>query len=157
QPNDYWGPLAAKHLWNLGLLRDLAPSRALAGALDEGLGMAEDTTKAYGLAWPPARPESCADAYAALRFGKANGAALSVVQRLAPTDGSLPKVPATPYGGGAVAMRGEAAYAAAALLRAGGAAERARALALANAVVQALGPSGRLYSTVDSVAAIALL
>jgi hypothetical protein len=157
EPNSYWGPLAAKHLWNLGLLRDLSPSRALSNAVDEGLGMAQDATRAYGLAWPPARPETCADAYAALRFGNANGAALSVAQRLAPADGSLPKVPTTPYGGGAVAMRSEAAYAAAALLRAGGAAERPRALALANTVIQALGPNGRLYSTVDSVAAIALL
>jgi hypothetical protein len=77
----------------------------------------------------------------------ANGKALATVQQLAPG----------PFGGGAVAMRSEAAYGAAALLHAGGAAERPRALALANTVVQALGPQGRLYSTVDSVAAIALM
>src|SRR5439155_1859096 len=35
--------------------------------------------------------------------------------------------------------------------------DRRRAWALANAVLQHLGPEGRLYSTVDSVAALALL
>ena len=157
RPDTYWGPKAAQYLWNLGLLRDLAPSRALSDAVDEALGMAADATRAYTLSWPPARPETCADAYAALRFGKANGAALAVVQRLAPADGTLPKVPTSPYGGGAVAQRSEAAYGAAVLLRAGGASERQRALALANAVIASIGPSGGLYSTVDSVAAIALL
>jgi hypothetical protein len=156
-PDTYWGPKAAQYLWNLGLLRDLAPSRALDDALREGLAMAEDATAAYDLAWPPTTPTTCAEAYAALRFGKADGAALSVVQRLVPADGSLPQVPPSPYGGGAVAMRSEGAYGAAVLLRAGGASERQRALALANAVIASIGPGGGLYSTVDSVAAIALL
>ena len=107
--------------------------------------MAKDATGAYGLAWPPARFDTCAEAYAALRYGKANGAALSFVQRRAPGDGSLPEVPPSPYGGGAgLARRSEASYGAAVLLRAGGASERQRALALANAVVRPLGPGGGL-------------
>ncbi|MEO7329997.1 MAG: hypothetical protein ABI193_15590, partial [Minicystis sp.] len=47
-PDPYWGPMAARYLWNLALLRDLkgdaAPGRALTRALDEGLAMAADAT-----------------------------------------------------------------------------------------------------------------
>lgn len=155
EPTPYWGPKAARHLWNLAMVRDLAPPRALAEALGEGLTMAEDTTRAYGLAWPPKEMASCEDAYQAMRFGKANGAALDAVRsRIGAAE--MPAAPPNPYFGGVVAMRTEAAYAAAALLRGGAAADRLRALSLANAVLKALGPDGRLYSTVDSVAAIAL-
>jgi hypothetical protein len=160
EPSEYWGPKAARHLWNLGLLRDLAgpaaPGRALADGVAEGLEMARDATAAHGLAWPPQQISTCEDAYAALRFGDANGAAIAAVRRLTAGEGMV-AAPPSPHFGGAVAMRTEAAYGAAALLRAGGAEGRPRALGLANAVVKQLGPSGRLYSTVDSVAAIALM
>jgi hypothetical protein len=157
EPHPYWGPLAAKHLWNLSMVRDLGPSRALASALDEGLEMATDTTRAYRVEWPPRSFSTCQDAYAALRFGKANGASVSFVRdRSIAGNGGFLAPPQSPYHGGMVASRAETAYAAAALLRGGGAADRSRALALANAVLAQLGPGGRLYSTVDSVAAIAL-
>jgi hypothetical protein len=159
QPDTYWGPKAARYLWNLSLLRDLkdqaAPGRALTGAVDEGLAMAADATQAYQLAWPPARLSSCEDAYAALRFGKANGDALAFLRQRTAND-VIPVAP-SPHFGGRVAMRTETAYGAAALLRAGGGQDRQRALGLTNAVVSELGPNGRLYSTVDSVAAIALM
>jgi hypothetical protein len=153
EPNAYGGPVAARHLHNLVLLRDLSPGRALAGAVDEGLDMAADATHAYGLAWPPRVLASAADAYAALRFGEANGEAVAFVKLR--TAGDAP--PPSPYAPGNVGLRAEAAYAAAVLLRAGGTASLPRALALANLVVKALGSNGRLYSTVDSVAAIALM
>jgi len=57
----------------------------------------------------------------------------------------------------AVAFRADAAYAAATLLRGGGDAAVPMALRLANRVIADLGAEGRLYSTVDSVAAIALM
>jgi hypothetical protein len=148
-PNDYWGPLAARHLQNLALVRDLGPGRALTQALDLGLDMAADAMRAYHLAWPPRETATCADAYAALRFGKADGAALQAVRRLL---GERDEVGA----GGAVATRVELSYAAAALLRGGAAGDLPRALRLADRVLDQLGPEGRLYSTVDSVAAIAL-
>ncbi|MFT3765546.1 MAG: hypothetical protein QM820_08535 [Minicystis sp.] len=154
-PHPYWGPKAARHLQNLAMVRDLGPGRALADALDEGLSMAADATRAYGLEWPPRQLSTCEDAYAAIRFGKESGAALALVRQRVGS-AALPAAPQTPFHGGMVAMRAEGAYAAAALLRAGGAADRSRALSLANEVLKALGPAGRLYSTVDSVAAIAL-
>lgn len=156
RPDGYWGPLAARYLWNLALLRDLrgeaAPGRALSKALEEGLSMAADATSAYGLEWPPRRLTSCADAYNAVRFGQGGAHALALVEERTQGFGD----PARAHGG-AVAARSEGAYGAAALLRAGGSSARPRALALANAVIAQIGPEGRLYSTVDSVAAIALM
>jgi hypothetical protein len=130
----------------------------LTRAIGEGLEMAGDATGAYGFRWPPAPPASAQDAYAAIRFGGDAAPALGFLrQRTAGLpDGALP-APSSPQFTGAVASRSEAAYAAAGLIRAGGAADRPRAIALANAVVKDLGAAGRLYSTVDSVAAIALM
>lgn len=154
--DDYWGPKAARHLWNLALLRDLqgaaAPGRALKAALDEGLVMAADATSSYAMEWPPRRLSSCEEAYAQIRFGNGGAPALSVV------DERTSALIGNPRGaGGAVAQRSELAYGAAALLRKGGPSARQKALALANRVIEQLGPEGRLYSTVDSVAAIALM
>ncbi len=156
EPNEYWGKLASRHLWSVGLLRDLrgpaAPGRALAKAIDEALRMADDTTRAQGISWPPNPPRNCEEAYATIAHGPegARASAITLVQRLA--SGSRGST-----GGGAVGLRAEAAYAAAALLRAGGASSTALALSLANTVIGSLGENGRLYSTVDSVAAIALM
>ena len=155
EPTPYWGSKAARHLHNLAMVRDLGPGRALASALDQGLEMADDATRAYGLAWPPKAIASCEDAYSAMRFGGESGAAVSFVRdRVHGVE--LPAAPANPYHGGAVAQRAEASYASAALFRGGQSSDRARALSLANAVLASIGPEGRLYSTVDSVAAIAL-
>jgi hypothetical protein len=153
-PDRYWGAKAARHLWNLALLADLrgdaTPGRALAVSIDEGLAMARDATKAYGLAWPPRDVATCEDAYAALRFGAGETDARVAARAV---DFVRSRRDAT-GGGGAVAVRSERAYAAAVLLRAG---SIAPALAHANAVVREIGPEGRLYSTVDSVAAIAMM
>jgi hypothetical protein len=154
EPHSYYGPKAARYLQNLALLKALGPSKALSQAIDEALAMADDATRAYRLPWPPDNAQSCEEAYAVVKFNrdpKARARALALVeQRLA-----APQMPPTPYLSGAVLERSERAYAAAALLATGG--DIRRALALANAVVKDLGDNGRLYSTVDSVAAIALM
>lgn len=151
-PDTYWGPKAARYLYNLAFLADLRPSRALGAAIDEGLSMARDAAAAYRIEWPPRRPASCEDAYAAIRFGGGVGEGLSAVRRLtAAARGMLAA------GSGAVTMRAETAYAAAVLLSGGTAQERTLAVLLTNLVTAQIGPEGRLYSTVDSVAAIALM
>jgi hypothetical protein len=156
EPNEYWGKIASRHLWSVGLLRDLrgpaAPGRALAKALDEALTMADDTSRAQRISWPPSTPRNCEEAYATICFGPESARASAVTLVKSQAGGGAARVP-----GGAVGMRAESAYAAAALLRAGGASSRALALSLANAVIGSLGENGRLYSTVDSVAAIALM
>jgi hypothetical protein len=163
QPHPYLTPLAAAHLRHLALVgnRERLLSPALRAGIDHGLTMAADVSRACRLAWPPSPPETCADAYSVVRFGNDEAArtrAVNLVRRR--TAGIVSRVAADGDGSrirGAVLVRSETAYAAAVLLRAGQPGERARALALANAVLQEIGPEGRLYSTVDSVAALALM
>jgi hypothetical protein len=153
--NTYYGPMTARYLWNLDLLRGAGPSRALVTAIDEALEMAHDTTTAYRLAWPPAPSDRPVDAYEAVRFGEPSKRTQAAermhgwAERAVTTLDKMPRH--------AVAFRADAAYAAAALLRGGGDAAVPMALRLANRVIADLGAEGRLYSTVDSVAAIALM
>ncbi|MFO0588422.1 MAG: hypothetical protein U0441_12810 [Polyangiaceae bacterium] len=150
-PDTYWGPKASRYLYNLGMLSEMRPSRALAGAINDGLYMARDTAAAYQMEWPPRRPSTCEDAYAAVRFGGGVGEGFAAVRRQVGASNN-PLAAA-----GAVGMRVETAYAAAVLFAGGTPEERARAIDLTNAVTAQFGPNGRLYSTVDSVAAMALM
>lgn len=154
-PNDHYGRLAAGYLRNLDLLREDDASPALLDAVEEGLQMSTDATRAYGISWPPSEPKTCAQGYAVVRFASdpaERTRAVALARNL-----GVGEQPVASYAPGAVGFRAENAYAAATLLRAGDLADVRRALALANSVVRALGENGRLYSTVDSVAAIALL
>ena len=156
QPNEYWGTKAARYMQNIALAE---PSLALRGPFEAAREMARDSCEAYRIPWPPTQASSCEDAFAVVRFGTDSGAArraLSLVdQRL--TAAGANGLPAPPdRRSGAVLARAEGAYAAATLFRSG-ASHFARGLAVANEVVKALGDGGRLYSTVDSVAAIALM
>jgi hypothetical protein len=122
------------------------------------LAMADDASRAHRIEYPAEKVASCEDAYGVLRYAKDRGAhdrAMSFV-RDATRERGLPKPPAPQHHTGIVARRTEGAYAAAALLRTGKT-ELPRALAIANEVVKDFGDEGRLYSTVDSVAAIALM
>jgi hypothetical protein len=166
EPNAYYTPKVARYLKNLALLQEVngsgRPSPALTRGIEEGLAMAADAMKAFKLPWPPRTAGTCEEAYAVVRFGddpQARAKAVDLVRRTAAAGKGkgLPAAPPNPYLSGIVALRAEAAYAAAALFRAGGAGDRALALALADGVVKDLGDKGRLYSTVDSVAAIALM
>ncbi|MCA9668571.1 MAG: hypothetical protein KC503_23425 [Myxococcales bacterium] len=151
KPDVYWGPKAAQYLHYVGLLRELSPSRTLSAAIDRCLEMAADTCKAYKLDWPPTKPESLQSAYDAVRFGdnkRARTRAVELALRVAEAaSGAM----------GAVQARVDKAYAAAVLLRAEGRGQIRSALELANAVVSEIGENGALYSTYDSVAAIAMM
>lgn len=152
----YWGPKAARYLWSLGGLEGLSPSPALREAVKQGLAMAGDACRAYRIDWPPQKPATCEECWAAARFGTSDAArakALALVR-----DQALQVTRAlAERSQGVVLARCEAAFAAATLLRLGEAGDRRTALALANAVLRDLDASGRLYSTVDSAAAVALL
>jgi hypothetical protein len=146
----YWGPKAARYLHYLAPLRDLSPSPALEKAIEDGLSMAADAAHAYRLEIPPSRATTPEEAYAMAYFGdrrsmeRALGVVLEHAQRA--------KAPSAP---GAVGMRADLAYGAATLLRGG--THLREALRMTNEVVSALGEQGRLYSTVDSVAAVVLM
>jgi hypothetical protein len=153
--NTYYGPMTARYLWNLDLLRGADPGRALVTAIDEALEMAHDTTKAYRLAWPPAPSDRPEEAYGAVRFGERSKRTQAAERMHSWAERAIATLDRTPRN--AVALRADAAYAAAALLCGGDDAAVPMALRLANRVIADLGAEGRLYSTVDSVAAIALM
>ncbi|MBX7222518.1 MAG: hypothetical protein K1Y36_21390 [Blastocatellia bacterium] len=164
EPHSYYGPKAARYLWNLDLLKTGSGNgltKNLAKAISQGLEMAADTTKAYKLDWPVVEAKTCEDAYQVARFNPdkwAREQALVFTRKMAADfpQGKLARQN-NDYYYGAVLVRGETAYAAATLLRLGGTADRKLALALANSVVSEFNEGGRLYSTLDSVAAIALM
>ncbi len=159
EPHSYYGPKAARYLWNLALLRNAGKiSPPLAQAIEDALTMAKDTSAAYNIEWPPKNPNNAEEAYGAVRFGNtASEQALKIARKHADSVIAGTLSPSNIYLGCAVYMRTETAYAAATLLRAGSQADFVTALTLANKVVKDLGENGRLYSTVDSVAAIALM
>jgi len=160
EPDQHYGRKAARYLWNLQLLKDAdggAMSKDLKEAIEIGLEMAADTSKAYKINWPPSEFNSCEDAYGAINFGKGDGAvrALKYVEETL-QKGQVP-VENNPWFGYNVFKRAESAYAAAVLLNSRNSAHLKTALALANEVISQLNDEGRLYSTYDSVAAIALM
>lgn len=179
--DSYLGVKAATYLWNLSLLEDSLKSGFAGGnnsgrnaksevstdlrdAIREGLEMVADVTKAYKMQWPPQSFTGCSEAYAALKFSN-NGIAekaLSFVQKTVkefPTEKKPIQRPSNvpPYMGQGVFSRMEKAYAAASLLKAGGASNLGKAVELADEVVSQFNEQGRLYSTCDSVAAMALM
>jgi hypothetical protein len=161
QPDTYYGPKAARYLHYLDLLRNTnggGPTRSLLDGIDKTMEMARNTAAAYRLDWPPTDPSNCEEAYATVRFGAdptAHNRALDVARRHAQQSGASSA--ASEFAGGAVGLRAESAYGAATLSLGGSPSDLPTVLALANEVVQHLGENGRLYSTVDSVAAIALM
>ncbi len=159
-PDNYVGPLAARHLHYVDLVSDLdGMSDQLRRAVADAVRMARDAAAAYRLDWPPPRPITAHDAYAAVRFGADAASRRAAVElarnRLAHE--ADPGGQSNGHLGRKVALRADTAYAAATLLRGGDRGDLRAALAGANRVVHDLGPEARLYSTVDSVAAIALL
>ncbi len=154
QPHPYLGPVAARYLWDLELLRPRVSrlSPALAEAVEQGLEMARDATAAYGLDWPPKAPRAAEDVYAVLRSSADAPARAKATQRAREL---VDLLSGGATNAGAVRWRAEAAYAAAALLRAGEGLDRV--LPLANRVVAQFNEQGRLYSTLDSAAAVALM
>jgi hypothetical protein len=158
-PDNYYGPKAARYLWNLQMLKagsGHSLSASLQKAIEKGLEMAEDTSSAYNIAWPPKTIVTCEDAYGALCFSPSADANLSLAIARAVEQSPSNDTP-NPYLGVSVATRLDQSYAAATLLKNGMANDIKLALKLSNIVISQFNSQGRLYSTVDSVAAIALM
>jgi hypothetical protein len=148
----YYSPLVVRHLWALSALDDVPGlSAALKEAIGEGLAMADDVARPFNVERVPSRIESIEDAYAvALRSEQRRAAARDWIASAVDLAGRDP-APRAPRN--QVMDRALLSYAAAALLAMGEIADGAR---VANVVTRQLDAHGRLYSTVDSVAAIAL-
>lgn len=160
-PDTHYGPQAAQHLANLALLDSVKNSISsdLRSALEKGRIMTEDTLSAYKIQFPSKQFQSMRDAYNTCRFSS-NGASADALQFVRSKTGNpeifLKQQEHNPNWGYAVNTRIEASYAAAALFRQRNSSDLGSALALANHVVKSFNEQGRLYSTIDSVAAIAL-
>jgi hypothetical protein len=150
--HDYYSPLVVRHLWGLSALGDVPGlSAALKEAIDDGLAMADDVARPFGVERVPSKIESIQDAYAvALRSEKRRAQARDWIASAVDLAGRDP-TPRAPRD--QVSDRALLSYAAAALLAMGEIVDGAR---VANVVTRQLDAQGRLYSTVDSVAAIAL-
>ncbi len=148
-PDDTWGRMATKHLLKMDFVGEVFDSNGTAQTLiNEIRVLAREAATQYQISWPPPTIETSEDAYAQLRFGRGNSPeALDYARRQA----------RKPLGGIRSFWRAEQAMAAATMLRGGKPADTAEAMQLANRLFDELGPKGRLYSTVDSVALVVLL
>ncbi|MBX9669342.1 MAG: hypothetical protein K2X93_17080 [Candidatus Obscuribacterales bacterium] len=157
-PDLHYGPKAARYLWNLKFLYNNRNSSDLRAAIDEGLSMAQDASTAYKIDWPPKNMLSAEDAYGVACFSEGRAKdSLAFVKQLVNGKNDLNSFGQDPYLGGKVFQRKEAAYAAATLIRCAATSDLTTALKLCNMVINDFNEQGRLYSTCDSVAAIALM
>ena len=149
--NDYYSRATVRYLWNLhqlGKISELSPD--LRRAASEGTALADQAAEAHGIERLPRDVQSAADAYAAATSGDASSAEKYFAEAL---DFSGDDV--TVQGNsGRVDSRATLAYAAASFIAMS---QLEKGVRLANQVTRQFNEQGRLYSTLDSVAAIVLM
>jgi hypothetical protein len=153
-PNDYWGAMVPSRLWQLEELRGVpGVSAGLRRAVERGVDLAEYGARAYGIRRVPDAVTTCEEAYRVARSGNRarDKELLGLIKKRVKLDNGV-AVMRDPQD--KVRDRAELGYAAATLLLLE---HVPAALKVADAVLRQLNSQGRLYSTVDSVAAIALL
>lgn len=158
--SEYYSTLAVRYLWTLDQLERVPDlSSGLRRAVRQGIEMADQAGRAHGMTRVPTRITCIEDAYAAVTAGTCASEARAFIDRA--VDLSLLEVRpeyqaerGSEHGRGAVARRSTMAYAAASLAALG---EWKHAIPLANQITRHFNDQGRMYSTVDSVAAIALM
>lgn len=166
-PDTYCAPLGVRHLLNLpNAARSGITQPALRELLDEIAAMVTDAATCYGITPVPRACKTCHDAYQALLHGTTaqvvDDALAFVRSRLRERNGRwlvevAPDQPSYRLWGMAVSQREETAYAAATLLYGGEHADLPGAIAATNYLTGQFNEEGRLYSTVDSAACLALL
>jgi hypothetical protein len=153
-PNDnyiseYYSKLAMRYLWKLEALNTCPDiSKALRQAVHQGLGLAEQAAQAHKMQRIPKHIHSLEEAYSFVTVGKLTEARQFIENFI---DLSCSRLKTTQH---KVADRQMLAYAAASLIAMG---DFRHGIKLANQVTRQFNEQGRLYSTVDSVAAIALM
>src|SRR5712691_5447480 len=165
QPDTYCAPLGVKHLLNLpNAERSGLKARALRELLDDIRSMVKDAAAYYKIAAKEVK--DCHVAYQVLANGSSqkdkDRAAAYVRSRLIEHDGQIyvevpTDQPSYRLWGMAVSTREETAYAAAALLATKEPGDLPRAIAATNYLTSQLNEEGRLYSTVDTAACLALM
>ncbi len=163
----HYAPRGIKHLLNLpGAGRSGIKEQAVFDILNDIAALAKRGAAYYKIDIVPGTLNDCHDAYQVLVRSDSqrdrDKATAYAREKLKEVDGkTCVTVPenSSPYNlyGQAVAQRQETAYAAAALLVGGQAADLPRAIAATNFLTSQLNEEGRLYSTVDTAACLALL
>jgi hypothetical protein len=163
----YCAPLGVKHLLTLpGGERSGVRQKALRELLDDVRSMVRDAAAYYKIDYPPKEIKDCHAAYQVLANGSSqrdkDKAAAFVRSRLREHNGqTYVEVPADQPSyrlwGLAVSTREETAYASAALLATKDASDLPLAIAATNYLTSQMNEEGRLYSTVDTAACLALM
>ena len=165
KPDTYCAPLGVKHLLTLpSAERSGVKQKALRELLDDIRAMVRDAAAYYKIDYPPKEIKDCHAAYQVLANGSSqkDKAAAFVRSRLSEHNGQIyvelpADQPSYRLWGMAVSTREETAYAAAALLATKDASDLPRAIAATNYLTSQVNEEGRLYSTVDTAACLALL
>ena len=167
KPDTYCAPLGVQHLLNLPASeRSGVKQKALLEVLDDIRAMVKDAATYYKIDSPPKGIKDCHAAYRALANGASqkdkDRAAAYVRSRLVERNGKtyvevVEHQPSYRLWGMAVSTREETAYAAAALLATKEPGDLPKAIAATNYLTGQLNEEGRLYSTVDTAACLALM
>ena len=161
--SDHYASLAVKHLLKLPTAQESGVrQREVVDMLTAIRAMASDAAKYHKVENPPRSLDDCHTAYRVVQSEQASPEekqqAVSFVRSRLNKQGMHASVSVADntqqYYGEQVATRAETAYAAATLLACG---ELAEALPATNYVTEQLNEEGRLYSTVDTAACLALL
>jgi hypothetical protein len=167
KPDTYCAPLGVQHLLNLPASeRSGVKQKALLEMLDDIRAMVKDAAAYYKIDSPPQEIKDCHAAYQVLANGTSqkdkDRAANYVRSRLVERNGQTyvevaEHQPSYRLWGMAVSTREETAYAAAALLATKEPGDLPRAIAATNYLTGQLNEEGRLYSTVDTAACLAVM
>jgi len=150
--NDYYSRLAVLYLWKLMEFNKIPSiSNRLRMAVEQGLSLANKVATAHRMTRIPKQIQTIEDAYVFVSAKKDRRAVLQFIEKY--IDFSR-KEATLKNAQQAVANRKFLAYAAACLIAFG---DLRRGIRIANQVTRQINEDGRLYSTVDSVAAIALM
>ncbi len=150
--SDYHSQLTVRYLWYLKSLEDYPNiSPLLSQAVVLGISLADKGAMAHQMQALPDQIQSIEDAYSLARAGKDSLAIRQFIDNVIDFNENEIIVQTV---SGAVAKRSLLAYAGACLIAIG---DLERGMILANQVIGKFNEEGRLYSTVDSVAAIVLM
>ncbi len=166
-PDTHYAPQGVKHLLNLPAAeRSGIQQKAILDILNEIASMARKAAAFYKIDLPPKDIADCHAAYQVMMHSNSqrerDKAAAFAREQLQEHNGQTYVEVASGASayhlyGTAVARRQETAYAAATLLAAGYAADLPKAIAATNYLTGQLNADGRLYSTIDTAASLALL
>jgi hypothetical protein len=150
--SEYYSKLAVRYLWYLNQFDEIEDiSLQLRQAVSQGLSLADIAAKAHKMQRVPTRINGIEDAYTIAAMGKETKAIRQFIAKRIDFSGSeIGLTKPTDR----VTERATLAYTAASLIAIG---DLELGIKLANQVTRQLNEQGRLYSTVDSVAAIALM